>query len=34
MCTTYEVQPRNNEDSAKIIVVKKSPWCDNVQLLI
>jgi len=33
-CTTYEVQRRKNEDRAKIIMVKKSPWCNNVQLLI
>jgi len=26
MCTTYEVAY-----SAKIITVKKSPWCNNVQ---
>jgi len=23
---------RKNEDGAKIIMVKKSPWCNNVQL--
>jgi len=32
MCTTYKVWPRKNEDGAKIIMVKKSPWCNNVQL--
>jgi len=29
MCTTDEIQPRKNEDGAKIIMVKKSPWCNN-----
>jgi len=31
MCTTCEIWPRKKEDSAKIITVKKSPWCNNVQ---
>ena len=32
MCTVYEVQPKKNEDGAKIIMVKKLPWRNNVQV--
>jgi len=34
MCTTFQVQPATNKDCAKISMVKKSPWCNNIQLLI
>jgi len=32
MCTKYEVQPRKNKGGVKIIMVKKSPRWNNVQL--
>ena len=32
MCTKYEAKSRKNEGGAKIIMVKKLPVCNNVQL--